>query len=113
MIRKETAQIVPHLAGGKGDAIVYHIQTKDELGKAGRLYARVVLAPGCSVGWHQHKGETEPYYILEGEGTFIDNDGSRTLVGPGDICTIEDGQFHSIENNSSHDLSFIGLVYNL
>lgn len=113
MIRKEECQIVPNLGGGKGDAKVYHIQTKEELGKVGRLYAKVVLEPGCSVGWHQHKGETEPYYILDGEGTFIDHDGSKTLVHAGDICTIEDEQFHSIENNSDKPLSFIGLVYNL
>lgn len=113
MIRKEVCTPTPNLAGGKGVAKVYHIQTKEELNKAGRLYAKVVLEPGCSVGWHRHVNETEPYYILKGEGTFVDNDGSRTLVHAGDICTIENGQFHSIENNSDEDLEFIGLVYNL
>ncbi len=113
MIRKEVCTPVEHLAGGTGTAKVYHIQSREELGKAGRLYAKVVLDPGCSVGWHQHVGETEPYYILSGEGTFIDNDKSRTLVHAGDICTIEDGQFHSIENNSDKPLEFIGLIYNL
>ncbi len=113
MIRKEVCTPVENLMGGKGTVKLYHIQTKEELGKAGRLYARVVLDPGCSIGWHRHTGETEPYYILKGEGTFIDNDGSRTTVTPGDICTTEDGQCHSMENNSSEPLEFIGLVYNL
>ncbi len=113
MIRKEQCTEVEHLQGGKGTVKLYHIQTKEELGKAGRLFARVVLDPGCSIGWHQHKGETEPYYILKGEGTFVDADGSRHTVTPGDICTIEDGQFHSMENNSDQPLEFIGLVYNL
>lgn len=113
MIRKEQPVIKEHLAGGKGHAIVYEVVSPQELGSAGRLYGRVVLEPGCSVGWHQHTGETEPYYILRGEGTFIDHDQSRTLVHAGDICTIENGQFHSIENNSQENLEFMALIYNL
>lgn len=113
MIRNEICTDVEHLAGGKGTAHVYHIQSSEELGKAGRLYARVVLDPGCSVGWHQHVGETEPYYILKGEGTFIDNDESKTIVTPGQICTIENGHYHSIENNGSEPLEFMALIYNL
>ncbi len=113
MIRKAIPTIKEHLAGGNGRAIVYDVQSREELGKAGRLYGKVVLEPGSSVGWHQHVGETEPYYILCGEGTFVDNDGSRTLVHAGDICTIENGQFHSIENNSDENLEFMALIYNL
>lgn len=113
MIRKEIPTRVEHLGGGEGFATVYHIVSSNDLRDAGRLYARVVLEPGCSVGWHQHKGETEPYYILKGEGTFIDSDRSRHLVHPGDICTIEDGQFHSIENNSDQPLEFMALIYRL
>lgn len=113
MVRKETPVRVEHLAGGSGHATIYHIVSSEDLHEAGRLYGRVVLEPGCSVGWHRHSGETEPYYILRGEGEFIDNDGSRTKVHAGDICTIEDGQFHSIENNSSKPLEFMALIYNL
>lgn len=113
MVKKETCTYAEHLGGGKGTARVYHIVSNENLKDAGRLYARVVLDPGCSVGWHQHKGETEPYYILKGEGVFIDNDQSRTIVHPGDICTIEDGHFHSIENNSNEPLEFMALIYNL
>lgn len=113
MIRKAKPVRKEHLAGGKGHAIVYEVQSAKELGKAGRLYGKVVLEPGCSVGWHQHVSETEPYYILSGEGTFVDNDGSRTLVRAGDVCTIENGHFHSIENNSDENLEFMALIYNL
>lgn len=113
MIRKEVCKETEGLMGGKGVVRVYHILEKEELGKAGRLYGRVVLEPGTSIGWHRHKGETEPYYILKGEGTFVDNDGSKTIVTPGDVCLIEDGQYHSIENNSNEPVEFMALVYNL
>ena len=78
----------------------------------GECNAKVVLKPNSSVGWHRHVGETKPYYILEGEGIFVDDDGSRTKVGPGDVCTILPGQCHAIENASScKDLAFMALIH--
>lgn len=113
MIRKEILTQAEHVQNGRGIVKTYHICTKEELGKVGRLYGRVVLDPGCSIGWHQHLGETEPYYVLKGQGTFIDNDEKAYPVGPGDVCLIENGQFHSIENNSDEPLEFMTLIYNL
>ena len=55
--------------------------------------------------------ETEPFYILKGEGTFIDNDHVAHIVHPGDVCTIEAGQGHSMENNSDEDLEMMALIY--
>ena len=112
MIRKDNVLEVEHLGGGKGTAYVHHIVSKEELLGHGRLYAKVVLPPGASVGWHQHVHDTEPYYILKGEADFIDNDKSVTKVGPGDCCIIEVGQYHSIENNSDSDVEFMALIYN-
>ena len=112
MVRKEQYEIAEKLGGtGKGKAYLYHIVSEENLYGQGRMYAKIVLPPGSTVGWHQHVGETEPYYILSGEGTFIDNDESRTTVHAGDICTILPGQCHSLENNSDQDLVFIALIY--
>lgn len=111
MVRKERLVKVEGLAGGKGTAEVYHIVSDEELMGHARLYARVVLKPNSSVGYHQHVGETEPYLILKGKGVFIDNDGSRIDVGPGDVCVIKVGQSHGLENNSDEDLEFMALIY--
>ncbi len=114
MVRKPEIKFVEHLGGGEGIAEVHHIVPADELGGAGRLYAQITLPPHTSVGWHQHRGETEPYYILSGHGVFLDNDGSRNEVGPGDVCAIRDGEFHGLENPSDDmPLTFIALIYNL
>ena len=114
MVRKETAQLREGMGGGKGigPAYVYEIVSKEELLGHGRFFAKIVLPPGSSIGWHQHVHETEPYYILSGEGDFTDNDGTVTRVSAGDICTILPNQFHSIINNGSEDLALIALVYN-
>ncbi len=112
MVRQENLEIVDGLAGGKGRAYVYHIVGKAELNGHGRLYARIILPPGSSVGWHQHVHDTEPYCILSGEAEFIDNDHRRYKVHKGDVCLIEVGQYHSLENNSDEDVEFMALIYN-
>ena len=112
MVRKANIVEMPELAGGKGIAEVHHIVSADELQGAAKMYAKVVLKPGASVGWHRHVGAIEPYYRLEGRGVFVDNDGTRTEVGPGDCCIIENGQCHAIENSSGClDLVFMALIY--
>ena len=105
-----------NLAGGKGKAMRYVIVPPEELNGHGRLYARIVLAPGSCVGWHQHVNDTEPYYILRGEGDFIEGDSENerrvTHVHAGEVCVIRVGQWHSLENNSDGELEFIALIYN-
>lgn len=106
-LKKETKQ---NAMGGEGSIEFQHILTKEEMLGHGRLLARVVIHPHSSIGWHTHVGETEPYFILEGEGVFVDNDGSRTPVKAGDVCVIEVGQSHSLENSTDNNLVIIACV---
>ena len=75
---------VENMCGGKGHVIIKDILEGDELkGKCG-LYAQVTIEKGCSLGYHEHHGETETYYILSGEGEYDDN-GVKRPVKAGDI----------------------------
>lgn len=112
MVKKERVVELEGLRGGKGIIEVHHFLSEEELMGHAKMYARVILKPHSSIGWHQHVGDTEPYAILKGEGTFIDNDGSKTKVHPGDVCWIEVGQYHSIENNTDEDMEMIAIVLN-
>lgn len=112
MVRRDSTVEVFGLAGGKGPAYAHYIVSQEELLGHGRLYARIILPPGSSVGWHQHVNETEPYYILKGKADFIDNDRKVTQVTAGDVCLIKPGDFHSLENNYDADVEFMALVYN-
>lgn len=91
MIRKPEGIIKEHAQGGEGSVEFFHVLNADELMGHGTLYAKVVVKPHSSIGYHQHAGNTEPYYILKGRGIFTDNDGTRTEVGPGDACLILPG----------------------
>lgn len=112
MIRKTETVFVPNLRGGEGTIEIHHILSKDELMGHGSMYAHVIIPPHCSLGFHQHVENTEPYYVLKGTGIFVDNDGSRTEIQPGDVCTIEVGQSHAIENPGESPLEIMALVIN-
>lgn len=112
MVRKENVVIKEGLRDGKGIIEIHHFLTEEELMGHGKMYARLVMKPHSSIGWHQHVGSTEPYAIIKGEGTFVDNDGSKTTVRPGDVCLIEVGQWHAMENNTDEDVELIALVVN-
>ena len=73
---------VENMCGGKGHVIIKDILEGDELkGKCG-LYAQVTIEKGCSLGYHEHHGETETYYILSGEGEYDDNGVKRPVTSP-------------------------------
>ena len=111
MVREHKLQVRHEMRGGKGDVYIYHIVEKEELFGHARLFAKIVLPPGSSIGVHEHVGETEPFYIIEGEGLFVEPDGTETPVKVGDCCLIEPGQSHGMINNSDKDLAFMALVH--
>lgn len=111
MVRKAKIKVVEGLKGGVGKLEMHHILEPEELNGHGRLYALVRMEPHSSIGYHEHMGETEPYYVLSGHGIFIDNDKNRIPVGPDDVCLIECGQGHGFENDSEEELVMMALVY--
>lgn len=102
-------KIVKGLQNGKGEVIMEHLLGSDELKKAGRLYAKITLKKGCSIGYHEHHGESETYYILSGEGEYNDN-GTKKILRAGDVSYTGGGEGHGIENVSDQDLVFMGLI---
>ena len=113
MVRKPQVESKFRLRDGKGEVEFHYIISAEEMMGHGPMFAKLVLKPGSSIGRHQHVGNKEPYYILSGTGLYTDNDGSVTTVGPGDVCYIDVGDFHGIENPSeTEDLELIALILN-
>ena len=112
MVRKAEISTVEGLRGGSGKLEMHHILKPEELNGHGRLYALVRMEPHSSIGYHEHMGETEPYYVVSGHGTFVDHEKNRIPVGPDDVCLIECGQSHGFINDSDEELVMMALVYN-
>ena len=96
--------------GGAGE-VEHHrlLLGAEEMYGKGRVFNRVVLAPGCEVAWHVHHGDGECYYVLKGEGTYSDN-GNIITMRPGDMSFVGDGEGHSMRNDGSEDLEMIALI---
>ena len=112
MVTKTIHEHRDQMRGGKGSAEMYHVIPKDSSSDTVRLFSNIVLNPLSSIGRHQHVGETEPFYIISGEGLFQVNDEPAVNIGPGDVCMIEPGDYHTIENTSATEqLSIMALIY--
>ena len=60
-------------AGGAGSSIMEHIIDEKVYNGKIAAYARVILKPGCSLGYHKHEGTSETLYILSVTAEYYDN----------------------------------------
>ena len=87
------------------------IKGPEELNGKGRLFSKMTLNPGCSVGFHVHEGESELYYIMKGQGLY--NDGGEFVpVSAGDMTICPPGTGHGIANNGDEVLVVVALILN-
>jgi len=101
--------VVSQRFGGKGDMHITKLLDDPQLHGKGRLFSLSKLAPGCSLGLHQHKGDIEAYYIIRGE-ALVDDNGTPVKLAAGDVVYTGDGESHSIENIGTTDLEFVALI---
>ncbi|MGI5959625.1 MAG: cupin domain-containing protein [Massiliimalia sp.] len=107
---ERTVERVENMAGGKGHVLIERLLDEQQLnGKCG-LYAKVTIEPGCTLGYHEHHGETETYYILSGEGSYNDNHEANIPVAAGDVTFCPDGKGHGLDNTGDTDLVFMALI---
>jgi mannose-6-phosphate isomerase-like protein (cupin superfamily) len=97
------------MRGGKGRVQIMHVFKKEELKGKCRLFAKITLEPGCSIGLHDHVDEEEVYYITRGRGRVVDNGVARD-VSEGDAILTGGGASHSIENTGDEDLQLMAVI---
>jgi mannose-6-phosphate isomerase-like protein (cupin superfamily) len=97
-----------HLRDGEGTTNMVHL-LDGSTQKNARLFAKVTLNPGCSIGYHRHDSETEYYFILSGSGT-VNDDGKEVHITQGDSMITGNGASHSIKNTGSVPLVFHAII---
>ena len=97
------------MRGGNGEIRIRHLFEPGEYQGHTRLMARVLLAPGCSIGPHEHKEEEELFFIIGGRGRVTD-DAAIQEVGPGDAVLTGGGRSHAIENAGDTDLELLAVI---
>lgn len=58
---------------GTGTVEILHVFRKEELRGKTRLFARLRIPAGSSIGYHEHHEEEEVFFIIAGRGTVNDN----------------------------------------
>lgn len=107
MVRETRSQ----MRGGQGDVQIIHLFKPDEFRGKARLYARVILEPGCSIGMHEHVGEEEIYTVIRGEAILTDSSlESEQIMRPGDASLTLSGGSHAIRNDGDETLEIMALV---
>ena len=70
MVRKANIVQKQELGGGKGCAEVHEIVPEKDLYGHGKLYAKVVLKPNSSVGWHPSCWRDRAILYFRGRGNL-------------------------------------------
>lgn len=114
MIKKKSdlkVNEIDGLKGGIGKLKMIEILTASELKDEGKLFSRVILEKGSSIGFHKHENDFEVYYILKGKGEVQEADGTYE-VGEGDVVYTSHGEEHSLINIGENKLEMIAVVIN-
>ncbi len=98
-----------NMRGGDGVITIEELLTPEELYSKGRLFAKITVNPGCSIGRHVHEGEMESFFIVSGSVAFSDN-GEEVILNAGDTALTKDGEGHAVRNNGDVPLEMIALI---
>jgi len=112
MIRKKgtyEVDVRENMRGGMGAVRIEHFWKKDELETNVRLCARLILEPGCSIGFHEHVGEEEVFIVAKGRGRVMDGDES-VVVEEGDTILTGNGAGHAVEALGDTPLELIAVI---
>ena len=108
-LNRTAVEVDAATTGGEGPYLREPFADDEALGEAIKTFAKLTVKPGTRMGYHQHVGDYEFYYILKGQGEYNDN-GNVVPCKAGDVFKCEDGGYHCIINNSDEDIEFIALI---
>ena len=97
-------------SNGKGWIHIDRLLTPEVMGPHVKMYAKVTVDIDSGIGYHQHIGDGESYYILEGSADYIDEFGEHCQLQPGDVTFTKDQMSHGIYNAGNIPLVFMALI---
>ena len=70
LIQDTKTDISTNRFGGNGDVIIEHYIDEKLLNDSVVMYAKVILKPSCSLGYHAHNGNSETIVVLQGTADY-------------------------------------------
>ena len=113
MIRKNgeyRTELRPEMRGGTGTVKIEHLLDEaGELRGLNRLFARLTLEPGTSIGFHEHVGEAEVFVVVSGTGE-IDDNGVKGSGAAGDTILTGFGAGHGVTCTGNEPLVMLAVI---
>lgn len=113
MIRRNgeyRTELRPEMRGGTGTVKIEHLLDEaGELRGLNRLFARLTLEPGTSIGFHEHVGEAEVFVVVSGTGE-IDDNGVKGSVAAGDTILTGFGAGHGVTCTGNEPLVMLAVI---
>lgn len=97
------------MRGGNGTVKIENFVSAAELNDKGRLFGKIILEPGCSIGYHVHEKDAELFYILKGTAKYTDGDRVVTVTA-GDTTICPTGTGHGIANEGDETVELVALI---
>lgn len=105
--RKETRT---EMRGGTGTVKFERVWEREtEMKSKARLFSRLILEPGVSIGWHVHENEEEIFLILEGRAKVSDN-GREEILETGDTIITQSGEGHAVACLGDQPLVMLAVI---
>ncbi len=98
-----------NMRDGQGIVSLLGLVPQEYMPQKCRLFSLITLMKGCSVGVHAHEGETEIYYVLEGQGVLNDN-GTITDFNEGESSICASGEHHAVTNIKDAPLKLLAVI---
>ncbi len=102
---------VENAQGGDGTVTFYDWLLPEEAPGHGRVFSKLVIPPGASIGYHEHSNEFEAYIVISGE-AVVDDNGTEVILHEGDMHLCKEGDGHETRNESDRDLVLMALIMN-
>ncbi len=98
------------MRGGRGTVKIEHFwEPKTEMRAKTRMFSRLTLQPGCSIGFHPHDTEEEIFVVLSGQAEADDN-GEVAVLNPGDTILTGNGDGHAVRALGDEPLVLLGVI---
>ena len=99
----------PNMRGGEGTVVISPIADGGELPEKCRLFGKITIPAGASIGVHEHQGECEIFYVLQGNPVIADDDETYS-AHPGDCILTHSGHCHGVMNPGPEDVVMIANI---
>ncbi len=98
------------MRGGNGTVRIEHIWKKgDGLNANVRMYSKIILEPGTSIGYHVHENEEEIFFVVSGRAEADDN-GTKVILETGDSIVTRGGEGHAIACLGDETLVLLAII---